>query len=171
MKWLIGFLLPSAFPRGEELRRALLAGLGTGVAIAGLSAIALAGGEPLLIAPFGAAAVVLFMAPELPPAQPRNLILANGFATFLALGAAQLPGPTLLIDALVVAVVVVAMGLTRTRHPPAGALAVLILILKPDWWFAIWPVGAGYLWLLVWALAFNSLIARRRYPNPDANGP
>lgn len=124
----------------------------------------------MLIASFGASAVLIYGAVRSPLAQPRNLIgghvlsAAVGVATFQFLG-----GIPWLAGALAVSTAIALMHLTKTLHPPGGATA-LIAVIGGDaihrlgYFYILMPVGLGAVVMLVVALLFNNIAPNRRYP-------
>jgi CBS-domain-containing membrane protein len=124
----------------------------------------------LLIAPFGASAVLLYGAVRSPLAQPRNLIGGHLVSALVGVLAYQLlPHVPWLAAALAVASAIALMHLTRTLHPPGGATALTAVIGSDQihqlgYWFVVVPVGLGALILLAIALLVNNLPASRRYP-------
>lgn len=105
-------------PMLAHVKSAVGAALGMGV-VGGLAALT---GLPLLIAPFGASAVLLYGQPESPLAQPANVIGGYAIAaTASALMLLFLPA-TWWMAAIMVGVVIGLMRATRVTHPPAGAV-------------------------------------------------
>lgn len=129
--------------------------LGALLAVALLSGLSLWSGVPLIAAPLGASAVLLFGYPDSPLAQPRNIVLGN----FIGAGLAALATPWLghgpLVIALVVGLTILLGQRLRCLHPPAGGLAFLgvALRLPPD--FVLFPVLVGSLLLVLLAVAFS----------------
>lgn len=129
-----------AFPRSLaplSLFDAARAGLGValGIAFTGLLARLAASGQlsaaPLLIAPIGASAVLVFAIPASPLAQPRAVIGGNLLSGLIGVTAGLLfPHP---LPAAVVAAgaAALAMSLTRTLHPPGGAVALGAALAAP----------------------------------------
>jgi len=124
----------------------------------------------LLIAPFGASAVLLYGAVKSPLAQPRNLVGGHLLSAAVGVTALKLlsPHPALAV-AVAVSVSIMLMHATRTLHPPGGATALVAILGGPKvqnlgYLFVLMPVAAGVLLLLLVALLFNNLIPRRRYP-------
>ncbi len=123
-----------------------------------------------LIGSFGASAVLIYGAPTVPYAQPRNLV--GGHVISAAIGVAVfslLPEPIYLSGALAVATAIAAMHLTKTIHPPGGASALIAVIGSTKvhglgFLYVLTPVGAGALIMLVVALLVNNLFPQRRYP-------
>lgn len=148
----------------------------------------------MLVASFGASAVLIYGAIKSPLAQPRNLIgghvisavigvacyklLGPGIASSLAdaghilgnIGYILLGTPHMVVaSAVAVATAIAAMHATKTLHPPGGATA-LIAVIGSDrihdlgFFYAIIPVAAGALIMLVVALLVNNIPKSRRYP-------
>ncbi|KAI1344138.1 HPP family protein [Xylariaceae sp. FL0016] len=90
---------------------------------------------PLIIASFGAAAVLEFAATSSPFAQPRNCFIGQLFAAVIGVSYAKIfqMSPRFesirwLGGALSCASVTVLMGVTKTIHPPAGATALIAVV-------------------------------------------
>jgi CBS-domain-containing membrane protein len=126
-----------------------------------------------LIGSFGASALLLYAAPRVEFAQPRNAVTgqviaaATGVTAYKLLGAHHVG----VAAALAVAVCVCLMQVTRTVHPPAGATA-LIAVLGPapvhrlGYTFVLTPVLVGIVILIVVAVLVNNLSPdeARHYP-------
>ena len=65
---------------------------------------------------------------------------------------------------MAVATAIGLMQLTGTLHPPSGAVALVIMMTKPDWEFLIVPTFEGSMILLLCAVVFNNLAEDRSYP-------
>jgi CBS-domain-containing membrane protein len=132
-----------------------------------------------LIGSFGASAVLLYGAPRSPLAQPRNVLGGHvisalaGISVRLALAGISehlaVPYPGWICAALAVACAIALMHLTGTLHPPGGATALIAVTGGPKvdalgYLFAIIPVGAGAIVLILVALFVNNLAKNRRYP-------
>jgi len=124
----------------------------------------------LLIASFGASAVLIFGAIKSPLAQPRNLLGGHILCALIGVSAFKLLAPCLWVAAAVaVSVSIVVMHATKTLHPPGGATAMIAVIggekvHNLGYFFVALPVGTGVLIMLLLALLFNNLSPRRRYP-------
>ena len=122
----------------------VFAGLGASVAIGLLSYMeANLGDIALLMAPFGATAVLVFGVPASPLAQPKNVILGHLITAFIGVVFTQYVGVTPLTLALATGLGVTAMLLSKTTHPPAGANPILIMLSGQSWGFLITPVLIG----------------------------
>jgi len=160
----------------ERLRAALGAFLGI-LLTAGVSALALGQGPelPLLVAPIGASAVLLFAVPSSPLAQPWSLLMGNCLAAMVGVSCAALIGPTPIAAALAAAVSIGLMLSFKCLHPPSGAVALTAVIGGPaitdlGYGFVIWPVGINSILLLFAAVAFNRLTGKQ-YPHRPAPAP
>ncbi|MBB3993667.1 CBS domain-containing membrane protein [Sulfitobacter undariae] len=175
----IGPAIPAAAPL-EMLR----AGLGALVALAvtGLIVLLPAFDKTLglyLIAPFGASAVLLFAVPNSPLAQPWSALVGNTLAALIGVAVClTIPHPALAV-ALAVGLTIAATIACRAVHPPAGAVA-MTAVLNPDavadlgFGFALAPVGAGTLALVILAAAYARLTGRRypfrQFDDPNTHG-
>lgn len=138
--------------------------------------------SPLIVASFGATAVLIFGAIESPLAQPRNVILGQVFSAILGVALTRLftldptyiPAlsntsfhyGTFINGALSMSVALLAMFLTGTLHPPGGATALIVATTREAAemsWDYIPFVLASTLVMFGWALIINNL-GRRRYP-------
>ncbi|WP_132560708.1 HPP family protein [Rhizobium sullae] len=105
-----------------EAHHHLKSGIGAMVGMLSVGALTIATGIPLLIAPFGASAVLLFGQPQSPLAQPANVIGGYLLAALIAgLAAFFFPG-IWWAGAVAVGLAIAGMLLLRITHPPAGAV-------------------------------------------------
>lgn len=153
----------SAPPRAT-MREILLAGLGGMIAISLLALLTSFAGVPALMAPLGASCFLIFAAPESPFAQPRNVVGGHLVSTAVGLLALAVAGPEWWVMGIAVGLSIVAMQITRTGHPPAGADPLVVLLVRPDWAFLATPVLVGALAVVGTALIFNNLRPGTVYP-------
>jgi CBS-domain-containing membrane protein len=124
----------------------------------------------LLIASFGASAVLIFGAPKSPLAQPRNVLCGHLLAAVIGVALYKILAPWVWpAAALAVGLTVAATHATRSLHPPAGATALIAIIGGPKihnlgFLYALIPVGAGAVLMVLVGLVFNNLPPSRRYP-------
>lgn len=124
----------------------------------------------LVIAPFGASAVLVYGAPRSPLAQPRNLIGGNIVSALVGVACWQLLHDfPWLAAALAVSTAIALMHATKTLHPPGGATALFAVIgpakvHEAGFMYVLAPATAGPLILLLVALLVNNLTSTRRYP-------
>ncbi|MHC8354055.1 HPP family protein [Pseudomonas sp. LB3P81] len=120
-----------------------------------------------LIGPLGASAVLLFAVSSGALAQPWSILGGYLSAGVIALLVAHVLGRTLGSACLAAGMALILMCWLRCLHPPAGALALTLVLADPATialdWKALAPVMLGASTMLFSALAFNNL-TRIRYP-------
>ncbi|KAA8647668.1 hypothetical protein EYZ11_007374 [Aspergillus tanneri] len=125
---------------------------------------------PIIVASFGAVAVLEFCAIESPFAQPRNAILSQLFASVIGIGIGKLftlnPNANIkpeLGGSLACSITTAVMVLTNTVHPPAGATALLAVTEGSSiGWFLIPVMLLGCVLMQCVALLINNI--QRRFP-------
>jgi CBS-domain-containing membrane protein len=142
----------------------LLSWVGSFVGIALLAYLSIYSHYPLIAAPMGATAVLVFGVPDSPLAQPRNVIGGNFWGALVSIVAVQLFGTAPWVMALAVATTIKLMKLTRTIHPPSGAVALVGVMSSVSWHFLLTPVLAGSVIIVLWTFIFNNLAPGRTYP-------
>lgn len=129
-------------PRNEAVRCGLGAGLG--IALCGLLARSLVEGHisftPLLAAPIGASAVLVFALPASPLAQPRAVIGGNMLAAAVGVASGLIIPDPLLAAAVSVGAAIFAMSVLGCLHPPGGAMALGSALAAST----ATPLGFGY---------------------------
>lgn len=168
-------ILAGATPR-ERLIACFGALLGTG--LTGLVCGLLLGRGPhlpLLVAPMGASAVLLFAVPASPLAQPWSIIGGNTLSALCGFLIGQVIHDPAIAAGLSVAIAIAAMSLTRCLHPPGGAIALMTVLGGPvvaSWGalFPLVPVALNSCILAGLGLVFHRLL-RRGYPHVAAAQP
>ncbi|KKI20123.1 HPP family protein [Sphingomonas sp. ABOLG] len=150
---------------GGTLRDRLVASAGgvIGIGLTGALALALlhpVGLSPWLVAPMGAAAVLVFAVPASPLAQPWPVIGGNTISAFVGVTAAKLIPDVALAAGVAVGGAILIMSLCRCLHPPGGAAALTAVVggpvvLSTGYWFAVVPVGLNAVLLTLAAVAFH----------------
>ena len=115
-----------SFARQQPLR-SFIGGL---IAISCLGILSNLSTYSLLIAPFGASTVLLFGAPNSPLAQPRNLVFGNLIGAISAVLCVFFLGSSPLASGMAVGLAIALGQAFRCFHPPAGAVALLGVLLK-----------------------------------------
>jgi CBS domain-containing membrane protein len=124
---------------------------------------------PMLIASMGASAVILFIIPNSPLAQPWPLVGGQLVSTVIGVACAQLVSDTAFASAYAVGGSVLAMLLLRCLHPP-GAASALAPVMSGDpitslgYGFVLMPVGLNVAIMLALALIINRWLLRHEYP-------
>ena len=150
-------------PRGETLAH-VKSGTGALVGMTAVGALAALTGLPLLLAPFGATAVLLFGQPDSALAQPANVFggyLIAAIVSTLMLGFLT---PTWWVATFAVGIVIALMLALRVTHPPAGAVPLVALSnhMQPEMLF--FATLGGALCLVLIAVVHHWLPPRRIYP-------
>ncbi|UVC08070.1 HPP family protein [Rhizobium sp. TH2] len=127
---------------------------------------------PLIVAPIGASAVLLFAVPASPLAQPWPIVGGNTISALVGVTVAHYVGNPMLAVGLAVGLAILAMSLTRSLHPPGGAAALTAVIGGPavvsaGFWFPFVPVAINSVILVLLGLVFHRL-AKRNYPHRPA---
>lgn len=125
-----------------------------------------------LVGSFGASAVLIYGAPQVEYAQPRNLVGGHLISAFIGISVYKfIPFDIAMTSALAVSLSIVVMHLTKTIHPPGGATA-LIAVIGSDqihnlgYLYVLSPIGTGVLIMLLVALVVNNISSnpKRHYP-------
>ncbi|MCA1492191.1 HPP family protein [Ensifer sp. NBAIM29] len=171
-------LIPSLAPISQVERLRSSCGALLGILLTGFISTLAVGDDaslPLLIAPMGASAVLLFAAPSSPLAQPWSILGGNIVSSAVGVTCALLIPDPVVAAAIAVAVAIGVMLLLGCLHPPSGAVALTAVLGGPaireaGYAFVFSPVAINSLLILVVALVFNNLTGRR-YPHlaPAAN--
>lgn len=154
---------------------ALRAGTGAllGLLFAGLLGRFAVGGadwlHPLLVAPIGASAVLVFAVPASPLAQPRAVLGGNIVSAFVGITVALLIPQPLVAAPLAVGAAIGTMMLLGCLHPPGGAVALICVIggpavTKAGYLFALSPVAVDSLLLVVAGMAWGR-VTKHSYPH------
>ncbi len=154
----------SSFQPRFSMQQILLSYVGSFLGIAALAYISVSTPYPMIAAPFGAAAVLVFAVPSSPLAQPRNLIFGNLIGAIVSLVMVSLFGAEPWVMALSVATAIKLMQLTKTLHPPGGAVALVGVMSHAKWEFIFTPVLTGSIVLLLCTVLFNNIMPGRSYP-------
>ena len=158
---------------GTNVRERSIACLGAliGIGLAGAISAWAAGAAhwPLLVAPLGASAVLLFAVPASPLAQPWSIIGGNTISALVGIAVAHLVPDQALAAALAVASAIAVMSLLRCLHPPGGAASLLGVLGGPaaaswSFGFAFIPVALNSILLVILGLIFHRF-SKHSYPH------
>ncbi len=152
------------------LRGAL--GAGIAIAITGLIGRVLLGFDPALpwlVASMGASAVLIFVLPASPLAQPWPVFGGHIVAGGIGLACYSLFGPYWVAAGLAVTLAIAGMSLLRCLHPPAGGTVLLTALASPaiaheGLWFLVAPLGVNLIVLLLTGILWNRLTGHS-YPH------
>ncbi|MGZ4970100.1 MAG: HPP family protein [Methylobacter sp.] len=125
---------------------------------------------PIIVASMGASAVILFIIPNSPLAQPWPLVAGQLVSAVIGVLCAQIFTDTVFASACAVGGSVLVMLLLRCLHPP-GAATALTPVMAGDpltslgYGFVLMPVGLNVAVMLVMAIAVNRWLLRYEYPS------
>lgn len=142
----------------------LKSGLGAVIGMTVVGGLAVATGIPLLIAPFGATAVLVFGQPKSPLAQPANVLGGYLVAALVgSLAMALFPG-LWWVAAIAVGLSIASMLMLRVTHPPAGAVPLVAYASHLPAATLFLVVALGGLTLIAVAVLLHLLPPRQQYP-------
>ncbi|AOK21033.1 HPP family protein [Burkholderia cepacia] len=170
-QWLHSFI-PHPMSLGWRERLRSCTGALVGIATVGFTMKAVPGVPglvPLLVAPMGASAVLLFAVPASPLAQPWSIIGGNLVAATVGVACAQWIADPVTAAAVAIACAIGGMFALRCVHPPSGAVALTAVVGGPaihslGFGFVLEPIALQSAILLSAALAYHALTGHR-YPH------
>ncbi len=173
-RWFQSFIPHPINVAWRERVRACLGAL-IGIGATGMSMYWMLGAHaniPLLVAPMGASAVLLFAVPASPLAQPWSFIGGNAVAATLGVLSAHWLANPIAAAALAIALATCAMFALRCVHPPSGAVALTAVLGGPTvhalgFRFVLEPIGVQSIVLLGAAIIYHGLTGHR-YPHAHA---
>jgi CBS domain-containing membrane protein len=159
---------------GANLRERMIACFGAlaGIALTGLICRAVLGDHstlPLIVAPLGASAVLLFAVPTSPLAQPWSIIGGNTISALTGVIVTHFVHDPLLAIGFGVSIAIAAMSFARCLHPPGGAAALTAIIGGPTvtdagFLFPFVPVALNSILLVGLGFLFHK-VSRHAYPH------
>jgi CBS-domain-containing membrane protein len=149
-----------------DLHAHLKSGAGAVVGIGAVGGLATLTGLPLLMAPLGASAVLLFGQPASPLAQPANIFGGYLLATIVGVGAALVFPGMWWAAALAVGAAIAGMLILRVTHPPAGAVPLVALAAPLQSSSLFTTILIGCVSLVGLAIVHHRLPPRIQYPRP-----
>ncbi|WP_353432634.1 HPP family protein [Polynucleobacter sp. MWH-UH23A] len=128
----------------------------------------LSGIDEWLMASLGASALLVFVLPGSPMAQPWAVIAGNTISALIGITTVHIIGESLLAMPIAAATSILGMFILRCLHPPAAAVALIAVLGHiAHYRYAIFPVMIDSI-LLVIAGALYSNLTGKRYPNKPA---
>lgn len=155
-------------PLAHTLTETLITAAGSFAGIGILTFLSYTFKAPVLLASFGASAVLVYGAPQSPLAQPRNLVGGHLISAFIGITTFQLLGDHWYSASIAVTASILLMLLSKTIHPPGGATALVCVMQHCGYKFLLTPVLAGAIILLLIALLANHFSPKRTYPVKDS---
>ena len=148
-----------------NFKEATLAALGALICISLIAYIDNAGGKNawLLIPPFGATMVLVMAVHQSPLAQPKNIFFGHTLSALSGVVIYMLLGISFISVGVAVALSVWVMMITKTVHPPAGAMPILAIYQAKTFSFILIPVALGASIIIIFAIIYNKIL-KRNYP-------
>lgn len=110
-----------------------------------------------LIPPFGASLVLVMAVHDSPLASPRNVFFGHVLSASSGVLMFYFFESTALSIALGLALAIMAMQITNTVHPPAGANPIIAILGAKTFEFVIMPVALGASFIVIFALIYNKI--------------
>ena len=165
--------LPPAPLPGTTTRGWFITAFGVflGIALTGLITTAAFGADwrlPILMVPLAATSVILYTLPASPLARPWAIVVGNVVSAVVGVVVAHWVPNLLLASGLAVGLAILAMGATRSLHPPGGSTALLAVLGGPTvasagYSYALLPVGVNSVLLVVFGVLFHRYISGHPY--------
>lgn len=165
---------------GANLQERLIACVGGAICIAltvvVCAALPLAANDlPVIVAPIGASAVLVFAVPASPLAQPWPVVGGNVVSALVGIASFNVFSDVPIAAGIAVGGAILVMSLLRCLHPPGGAAALTAVIGShgihtAGYAFAFAPVGINSIALVSLGLFFHRATGRS-YPHHPAGLP
>ncbi|MFT3997131.1 MAG: HPP family protein [Asticcacaulis sp.] len=159
---------PKQAPASWRERLIVVLGAFIGIAVTGLIDHLIArqlGLSVWLIAPIAASTVLVFGVPASPLGQPWPLVFGNTISAVVGLICLHLIPEPLVAAPVAVASAIFIMYMTRSLHPPGGAMALLIVLTHTtDPLFVLFPAFTSSAVLVAVGAAY-SVVTKRNYPH------
>ena len=118
-----------------------------------------------LIASFGSSMVLLYGYPESPFAQPKNIFFGHLLTALVGIIISNfVPLPIFITIPIAVGLGVGLMILFNVTHPPAGGNPIIVIIGSVSLDYLINPIITGSIIVLVFGIAINRFILKKKYP-------
>ena len=118
-----------------------------------------------LMASLGASALLVFALPGSPMAQPWAVIAGNTLSSLIGISCFHLVGEPLLALPLAAALSILGMFILRCLHPPAAAVALIVVLGEIGRYrYAFFPVMVDSILLILTGVVYSNL-SGKPYPN------
>ena len=155
---------PAAIPPRPTFKELGFISLGSFLAACLVGYLAYISKQPIIMGSFGASIFVLFVLPDSPFAQPRNVIFGHFVTTLIGLIFYHLISSDWWSMAIALAFAIAAMQYLRIPHPPAGSNPFIVFLLGAQWDYLWMPTLLGSILIVIVALFYNNLSNERSYP-------
>lgn len=154
----------ATLPKRPSLKLIGFIWLGAFLAAAVVGSLAFYTQQPLMLGSFGASIFILFILPDTPFAQPRNVIGGHFISTLVGLLFFHYVSSEWWSMALSLATALSMMQFLKVPHPPAGSNPFIVFLVGANWDFLFMPTLAGAVLLVIVALFYNNISKERSYP-------
>lgn len=125
--------------------------------------------EPLLlVASLGPSIILVFVVPNSPFSQPYSMLMGHFVSAVIGVGCAYLPLELYWTAAIGITLCMFAMFFIDAVHPPAGATAMMPIIVGPEavngFHFVYFPVLINMTLLVVLSVIFHRWWLKKEYP-------
>jgi CBS domain-containing membrane protein len=118
-----------------------------------------------LMASLGASALLVFALPQSPMAQPWAVIAGNTLSALIGISCFHMIGGSLIALPLAAALSILGMFIFRCLHPPAAAIALIVVLGGIGRYrYAFFPVMIDSVLLILAGAAYSNLTGKP-YPN------
>lgn len=131
-------------------------GVGAFIGLSLIGLIAQSVHQMLIIAPFGATAVLLFSAPESPFSKPWNVLVSYILSTIVGFLVLHYSSGNWYSIGFGFGVVIMLMHAFKAIHPPAGANFLIVTQGHLTFWL-LWPLFAGLITLIIIGMGIYKL--------------
>ena len=138
-------------------RKLIITAIGSLIGIGIVTFISDEYSAPLLIASFGATAVLIYAIPESPLARPKNVFFGHLISAIVGVLCFLFLGGEWYSMTIAVTLAIVLMAITNTLHPPGGATSLACVMSSATLSFILMPVMVGVSIMMCVAYAMNML--------------
>lgn len=156
--------LSKPIPPRPSLKKIGFIWLGGFIAISLIGLLANITNQPIIMGSFGASCFILFIVPDSPFAQPRNVIGGHLISTLVGLFCLHMIGPEWWSMSLALACALVLMQILKVSHPPAGSNPIIVFLAGANWNFLFTPTLVGAVLLVLVTLFYINLSEENTYP-------
>ena len=125
----------------------------------------LTGIDEWLMASLGASALLVFVLPQSPMAQPWAVIAGNTLSALVGISVIHFVGDPLIAMSFAASLSILGMFILRCLHPPAAAIALIVVLGNVmHYRYAIFPIMIDSVVLVLIGAAYSNLTGKS-YPN------
>lgn len=139
-----------------HLLESIVVGVGAFIGLSLIGMIAEQSNTMMIIAPFGATAVLLFSAPQSPFSRPLNIFGGYFISTVLGAAVLEYTSGGWLSVGIGLGITIMLMHLVKVVHPPAGA-NFLIVTQGHLSFYLLWPLFTGLILLIVVGMSVHKI--------------